>query len=381
MNDLRIKVMISSRCEDKIRTADGGSVKITKLRQRAKAAIAGGKLFGYDTFDCWIHEGKPALSLDAPAWDKCLAQVENCHILLVLYDGSAGSGRDSEDIGICHAEMMAALNTSPGKVRLIDLSRARVGEVPWGNPGRNQLFADYLKLYSPATRFPENDDEALTLILEAVQDSVIQLTERGSIVPRSGRYATGAPVEWSRLDYAKRKTAIETVLRHSMHPTGSPEEGRGCVREIAGVPVYFACHAVPAAMSVPAARELVGKPFLRDHEILSKMPGDTVGPVHLIGCHKSVTENQAVTLLGFPDATILTPEFGIYVADDINKIQLVLLANCRDESTTRNAVKSFQAWLGSIGEAELLARRARGRKAIVSTIAEQLGTKVSKAGR
>jgi hypothetical protein len=63
--------------------------------------------------------------------------------------------------------------------------------------------------------------------------------------------------------------------------------------------------------------------------------------VHVIACHKGVTENQAVGLLGFPDATIVTPAFGVYVADNVQKIQLILLANCRDESSTRYAVQRF----------------------------------------
>jgi hypothetical protein len=91
-------------------------------------------------------------------------------------------------------------------------------------------------------------------------------------------------------------------------------------------------------------------------------------------------------LLGFPDATIVpSPEFGVYVADNIQKVQLVLLANCRDESTTRYAVQRFLQWLASTAEGRFLAQRARGRKAIVSTIADQAsgggGATVKVAGR
>jgi hypothetical protein len=69
---------------------------------------------------------------------------------------------------------------------------------------------------------------------------------------------------------------------------------------------------------------------------------------------------------------VVTPEFGIYVADPVQKIQLVFLANCRDETTTRVAVERFQSWLAKSGEAKYLAQRAQGRKAIASTIAAQL---------
>jgi len=60
-------------------------------------------------------------------------------------------------------------------------------------------------------------------------------------------------------------------------------------------------------MTVASAREMDGRPFLRDHELVGKMGDHIQGPVHVIACHKGVTENQAVGLLGFPDATIVTP--------------------------------------------------------------------------
>jgi hypothetical protein len=353
---------------------------LTDLRKRAKVVIESVQLFGLETFDCWIHEDKPALPSDANAWEKCLSQVRRCHILVVLYNGNAGFGRDSEDVGICHAELMAALNTGPGKVRLIDISKSTVGTVS-GDLGRNRRFVDYMKAQDLPRRFAENDEEALKLIVEAVQDAVIFLTDKGTSSLRVGRYATGTPLDWSRLDYVKRKSAIEEVLRRSMHPRGSSDKTEVCTRDIDGRRVYFACHAVPAAMSVAAAREMVGRPFLYDHESLSIMTGDIVGPVHIIGCHRGVTENQAISMLGFPDATIVTPEFGIYVADDVHKIQLILLANCRDESATRSAVQSFHAWLERSGEAVYLARRAVGRKAIVATIAAQSGRGVRNARR
>jgi hypothetical protein len=376
---IRIEIMISSRCEDKIRKVGGGSVKLTDVRKRAKKSIESALLFGYETFDCWIHEDKPALPADANAWEKCLSQVKRCHILVILYNGNAGFGRSSEDIGICHAELMAALNTGPGKVRLIDVSKAAVGDIA-GDPDRNKRFVDYVESQDLARRFADNDDEALKLIVEAVQDAVIFLTDKGANSLRVGRYATGAPLDWSRLDYAQRKSAIEAVLRQTMHPKGSSDETEICTRNINGVPIYFACHAVPAGMNVAAAREMVGRPFLRDQDSLSFMNGDVVGPVHVIGCHKTVTENQAVSMLGFPDATIVTPEFGIYVADDVLKIQLIFLTNCRDDSSTRNRVQSFHEWLERSGEARYLARRAVARKAIVSVIAAQASNRVTGEG-
>jgi len=65
------------------------------------------------------------------------------------------------------------------------------------------------------------------------------------------------------------------------------------------------------------------------------------GPVHLIACHKSVTEAQARTMLGFPNATVVSAPFGIYVVDPVQSIQLILVAQCRDETSTRLGVQGM----------------------------------------
>jgi len=124
-------------------------------------------------------------------------------------------------------------------------------------------------------------------------------------------------------------------------------------------------------MSTAAARELVGQPFLRDYEICSKLPAKICGPVHLIACQKSVSESQALQQLGFPDAIVVSAPFGIYVADDIQKIQMVFIANCRDETSTRHNVQRFLQWLTEQGEDRLLVQRARSRRLIGNLIANE----------
>jgi hypothetical protein len=370
----RIQIMIISRSEAKIRVAGGGKpITLTELRRRAKKAIEDTLLFKRSTFDCWIHEDEPALPAGRDAWDSCRAQVRRSHIVLMLYNGDAGASIPSATIGIGHAEAAEALGTAPARLRIIDIHKAMVS-VPPAN-ARNKRFVDYMDTQARPVGFAENDEEALRCLLEAVQDAVVYLSRIGALGLRTARYATGAPLEWSRLDYARRKKAIEGVLTQCL------DDGAGnTIQEIAGTRIYMQCHAVPAAMGVASARELVGRPFLRDHAQLPQMGNGICGPVHVIGCHKSVTENQAVNLLGFPDAIIVTPEFGIYVADNIQKIQIFLLANCRDESTTRLAVAQFQAWLRSSGETDFLAERAKGRKAIVTVISDQLSRSAPGAG-
>jgi hypothetical protein len=76
--------------------------------------------------------------------------------------------------------------------------------------------------------------------------------------------------------------------------------------------------------------------------------------------------------LGFPDATIVNAPFGIYVADNAQKIQFVLLSNCRDETATRYALQRFMEWLEEAEEASALVEHAASRKRIVQAIAKEV---------
>jgi hypothetical protein len=131
----------------------------------------------------------------------------------------------------------------------------------------------------------------------------------------------------------------------------------------------FLPHGVPAAFSVSAAKEMVGQPFLKDHSFSSVLTGTRIGPFHLVGCHKGITETQAEKLLGFPDATFVNAPFGVYVADNVQKVQLAFIRDCRDEATTRHGVQRFFDWLDQTGECALLATRAKSRTKILKVIA------------
>src|SRR5262249_17008604 len=136
--------------------------------------------------------------------------------------------------------------------------------------------------------------------------------------------------------------------------------------------VAFACDAVPAAMSIAAAREPMGQPFLRDHAMVAALPKDVGGPVHVIACHRGVTEAQAVRQLGYPDVQVVAAPFGVYIADDVHKVQMVFLANCRDETSTRQAAQLFLQWALAQGEDQRLVERALSRRRISDAVhAEQ----------
>ncbi len=139
--------------------------------------------------------------------------------------------------------------------------------------------------------------------------------------------------------------------------------------DVDGRSVRMRLWAVPAGMGVATARERVGQPFLRDHEETEVVAGRQIGPVHLIACYQGVTEAQALRQLGFPDAMIVTTPFGVYVADGVQRVQMVFLKECRDAGNTVQRCDQLLRWLEGEGEDVLLADRAERRAAIVRAMA------------
>ena len=370
-----IKVMISSRCNDEI-DFERKRVTLSVVREALKQQIEAVRFIGDKrVFTCWINELEAAREGTQDAWDHCLAEVKQADIVLCVYNGNAGWTASDTGIGICHAELMTAMSTGAVKLRLIQEGTGeferRIGKRgPAGNRKMKE-DVDRLNLFRGGKTF-KTGEELIQIAMEALTDCVVEMTRIGASEGRSGRYDSGQALDWSRLGFAERKTEMESVLRDAASGrSDSTREHDYCFVTVGGEQLLLLCHAVPAALSVSAAREMVGMPFLRDHEHADALQARRIGPVHLIGCHKGITEAQAMRLLGFPDAIFVATAFGVYVADSVQKIQLLLLKNCRDEATTRHAVQRAFDWLNRSGEATHLTDRAKSRKRIVQAIAKE----------
>ena len=371
----KIRIMISSRCNDGFPAGTKGSPVLSVVRKELKREIEAQELFGEKRFEVWINEEAPPSGGTWDSWETCLNAVKDCDILLVLYNGNAGWAKTGGELGICHDELSTGYSTAPGKIRLITLGEIACDTSATGQ--RNKRFQAYVATQSPFRGGEVKAVEELKQrVREALADAVTALAQSGVREASKGRFYSGQALDWSRLDFTQRHERIVDVLRDSLlHRGGAVEEKGHLFIPVSGCEVLFLAQAVPASLSVPAAREMVGQPFLKDHLAEPFLIGRRGGPVHLIGCHKSVTETQATRLLGFPDATVVTTPFGVYVADNIQKIQLVLIANCRDESNTRHGVQRFFEWLEQTGEGDLLSVRAAARARIVKAIAKEFAKK------
>lgn len=366
----KIRVMLSSRCVDPFPGIGGTS--LTEVRRQLKKSIETEKLFGAKVFEVWINEDAEPLDHVENSWDVCLKQVRDCDILIVLYNGHAGWANAAGDIGICHAEYQEGLNTSRAKVRLVELPACESSSDP-AEYGRNARFQALKQRESPFRGgvLPQDVPTLIKEVHKALVDAVLAQSREGGNGSGKIRSDLGAALEWNRLDFAGRRRAMQQVAHEALSQrTDAKGVKAGVVLPIANTPILVSVDAIPAAFTIAAAREPVGRPHLKDH-LLADALHKNGGPVHLIACHRTVTETQATNLLGFPDATVVSSPFGIYVADEIQKMQFVFLANCRDPSQTRHAVQRFLDWLEQSGESTHLAERARARARIVKAIAQE----------
>ncbi len=362
----KLKIMISSQCR---RQFPKGGRTLTEIRQEIRDRLEKATLLGERLFEIWINEDAPAAGLDENSWEKCLTQARQADILIVLDAGHAGWARAGGDIGICHAELMTAYNAQPGKVRIIPIR----GSEPLGDEDapRNLRFEEYverLNAFAPPVR---SEADLHTAVDRAVIDAVSSLTHLGVREIRKGRYHSGDALEWSKLSFAERQERMVAALESGLTESGGKQFETAVIStSLGGKDVAFHLHAAPAALTL--SRERVGRPFLEDHRLVQGYAKEVAGPVHIIACQSGATETQARTILGFPDAMVVSAPFGIFVADETQQIQFALLKDCRDDTTTRHAVHRFLDWLREAGEEEALARRAEKRRKIANAIAAEL---------
>lgn len=366
----KIRVMLSSRCNDPFPA--GSKNTLSKIRKYLKQKIEEMNLAGRKAFDVWINEDIAPGAGTRDAWDTCIQAVKDCDVLIIISNGNAGWAKPGGSIGICHAEMMTGLSIAPAKVRLIALPNIPLTRDKAGL--RNQRFQQEMETQSLFRGGEvQSMEDLIQRVEEALHDAIIGLVQAGVRDAAKGKFHSGAALDWSRMDYDKRGGAMALILKKAaLSRNGSKEEKGEIITEFDGRDVVVKVHAIPAALSVPAARESVGQPFLEDYKYAAALTGKRGGPVHIIACHKTATETQAAKLLGFPDAILVTAPFGVFVADPIQKVQFVFITNCRDESNTRHGLDRFMEWLEQTGEDKLLADRAQARARIVKAVAKEV---------
>lgn len=363
----KIRIMISSRCRDPFPLSDASASELSQIREVLKRDIESISVFGQTIYEVWINE----LAIEdasQQAWDHCMEQARTCDIFISLFNGNAGWPDQHGTTGICHAEFMMAYNTAPGKVFVVNISEP--GDAAFPNQDHDKHFQEYMRVLRRFdARAAKDESQLADSVKRTVREATVKLVHRGVRDASRGNNYVGPALDWSRQSYGERVLSMKAAASEGVAHSGTIVQDNLIQHSISGQSLLFVVNAIPDSMSVPAARELVGQPHLLDHTLFAKLKKCDGGPIHVIACHKTVTESQAIRMLGFPNATLVSAPFGIYVIDPVQSIQLVLIAQCRDATTTRHGVQRFFEWLDESAQSLELARYAAKRKAVVKALA------------
>jgi len=368
----KLSVMISSRCETLIQF-DKKQQKLTEVRRALKKQLEEFRLPNQKQpiFECWINEDGTGGVGGINWWDHCKKQARDADIVIVLYTGGSGGGLAGSDMGICHAELEEALNVAADRVRVIKLPIAP-DDPDRLQKKRDSAFRAYFESLGSFRTSAKTGEEILEKVWNEIQPALVDLTQLGSNTFHLSQAATGHALEWHRLSYEARKNAMEEVMNESLaNQPKSTKTASGVLVEIDKAQVFLKTHAAPASLSEPTAREMVGQPFLVDYKLHAELKKSKAGPIHLVACPKGVTENQALNMLGFPDATIVSDSFGVHIADNIQKIQIVLLKECVSPSSIRRQLSAWFEFLRRTGEDKFVLDRAQRRFRIIEAIAKE----------
>lgn len=367
MAQRKIRLMISSRCKTELPLDSTGSMTtLSEVRVELKAELESEGFLGGPLLEVWINE-EESKDTSQNAWEACCKEARDCDIFLGIFDGDVGwqINPGGGGVGICQAELEEARANSHGKVRIV---RFAAHKSDGGGP--NDMFINALKVAKLwESRYTKDASGLKKKVKFIVREQVLQLCHEGARELKRSGPNSGQALDWQRLNYKERQKAMLSAARNSLLADKGAEDLSECVAiQLGSRKIVTKISAVPAAFSVSAARELVGQPFLSDHDLADLLVDERAGPIHLILCNRTVSESQAIQLLGFPDATIVHGSFGTYIADNIQKIQICLITNCRDIASTRHGIQRLFEWLQSTEEDEKLITRAISRSAIVLAI-------------
>jgi len=361
--------MISSRCKTKIKD-DSDKISLSDIRKGIVEVLQSETLFDTNIYQVWVSEDPRDTSALESSWEECMSQVDKADILLCIYTGEGGWAKEKGDIGICQGEMETGINKEPAKVFIINAEKAIASKINKTDPVNKRMKEYVLKInrfYNEAF----SKEDIINIAKEIIGQATINLAKLGKSVARRGKYNFGEALDWSRMNFAERKFSIENEITKQFLQSGSTETDKCIVYTLYRKKYLFKIHGIPSGMSVSAAREMVGQPFLKDYKLTFNLKKKVFGPVHIIGVHKGVTEQQAINILGQPDAIIVNGPYGIYIADKIQNIQMIFLDNCRDSASTRHNVQKFVNWLDESGESDSFFMRAERRSQILDVINKQ----------
>ena len=367
---MKLKIFISSRNNDKVVINKVSADTFTEIRKHIKKELEAIKFLDKDFFEIKINEDFGA-SATTDSYNKCLQEVRDSDFVIALYNGAAGWAPSGIDLGICHAELVEAMNISTRKTAIIDLRNYfSISTSDAGDLKRNELFSQYITDLNTFTnplklaKANESNDGFKFELLRSIKNLLYKhLNER---IELSNIYFNiggnnKISLNWKKLKYFDRNKNITTILKQLI--SVSPDFSK----------FISDAHSIPDNMSVEDAKSFTGRPFLKDQDLIEipkKGKASIVGPIHFIGVYGNASEIQVKNLIGFLDISAIKDDFGIYVWEQNTHVQLVFLTECRTPEAVKSKFLLFNNWCRSTGEYDNMGKRAEARFHILKSINE-----------
>ncbi len=360
----KIRIMLSSRCNSKVEFP--GNPSLSELRRKLKKQLE--EMFPVKRFiEVWINEEGASAAGDHDSVQHCLEQVDKADIVIALYNGEAGWSAEVGDIGICHLELSRAIQMNPHRLRIIRLPLANEGKGVERN--RNRSFRSYV---DDMNRFhgktPTSEGELIDCVKSAVFHALGDAVHLGNQNARVGRGYNRAALSWAMQPNELLKKNIEKAILEYLLAKENAEALKGIENAVV-VPVTDANRVIFSVSASPQGDIVIlGQPHRRDGKFKSYyVKGD--GPVHIVGCFKTMTESKARNVLGSgADARIYKFSTGIWAVDDLLGIQVVFLNKCNDTESTKFAVSEFFKWLNGSSQNLEMFQRAKVRNEIAAAM-------------
>ena len=372
-----LKIFISSRNNDVFEIDGNKYDTLSEIRIFLKAELEKSLLFGKTFLEIIINESFGAdTTLDS--YNQCIQEVKESDFTIVLYNGSAGWAPTGVDLGICHAELSAALEISSKKTAILDISH--LFQIAVGDPKekiRDEQFKQYLntlnRFTNPLKIAAKNRNTAgiKSVLLASIQDIISKhLSDRIKISNYYYNLSSNNHIalDWKKMKYEELARNIETILRKLVD--NSPFFSKG-INQI---------HSIPDNMAESDAKSRTGRPFLNDQETTNelikskkKKKPDSVGPIHFIGVYGKATETQVKKLIGHPDVSVIPEDFGMYVWDQTTHVQLIFLVECKTPSALKTKYILFENWCNTSNEYDNIINRGKARFHILKSTNEAKG--------
>lgn len=367
----RIPVFLSSRILPTVASSTGGATPLKVVRNNIEQRLYAG--IGREILWVFSSPNEPALG-DQTAIGRCLREARRSQVFVCLCTGDPGMTNAASPLGICHQELLAAIDDSPNKVVIVRLEEAQSKKAFAAHPAFSALVNDFQTTHQKWVTTAKTDVEIEDQAVAAVFEVIRRMGARAHATWRRNRAYAGSRFRWASKTYSERTQDIAGLIAQQLGANASVKVTRQpqlwqpglATLALGSDELLLTITGVPDSFGVADARKYAGYPFRDDALHGQAAPGTTwIGPLHVIGVHKGVTESQMRSHLGNADIAILKTPFGFVAQDRSQAIQVAYLSDCVEEDATVEGAAELLSWLADTDIAQQVRELAQRRRAML----------------